>query len=100
MWKRIRLIIVALNSKKVYHFVGSLESHDVDGIGSDADEQNPHAVEVHRAPVVLQDQVRISCQKDDEVELLRFVGEPYDVFISEYFEEQHEDGDEMEKISN
>jgi len=29
-----------------YHFVWSFKSHDVDGVGSDANEQKTHAVEV------------------------------------------------------
>ena len=49
---------------------------------------------------MLQDGIGVSCQEDDEIDLLGFVRQAYDVFISEYFKQQHEHSDEMQKIAD
>lgn len=58
----------------MYHFIGPLELHEVDGVGGDGDEEDAHGVEIEGAPVVLQDCVGVSGQKDDEVDFLSFIG--------------------------
>lgn len=72
----------------------------VDGGGGDPDEDESHDVEVEGAPMVFQDHVGISGEEDDHVEFLGAVGEAHDGFAGDDFEEEHEDGDEVEKISN
>ena len=64
-----------------YHLVGAFEPHDVDGVGSDADEDEAHGVEVEGAPVVFQEHVRVPLDKHDEINLLRIVGNSDDVFV-------------------
>ena len=34
-----------------YHFIGSFEAHDVDGVCSDGDEEYAHDVVVERSPM-------------------------------------------------
>jgi len=52
---------------------GRFEPHEVDGIGSNADEENLHDEEIERLPS--QKQIDIACEEDDQVNLLRFIGQ-------------------------
>ena len=63
-----------------------LESHDVDGVGSDGDEDYTHDVEVERSPMVIEYHVGVASGKDNEVDFLSFVADSDDVFISQDFE--------------
>lgn len=48
-----------------YEFVGALGAHVVNGDGVDGDEDYAHEVEVHGAPVVLQDHVRVPADESN-----------------------------------
>ena len=85
---------------KKYHFVGSFKAHDVDGVGGDSDEDEPHGIEVEGAPVVFDEHVGVPGEEDYEVNLLGFVADADDVFVGEDLEQQHEEGDEVQKITN
>ena len=70
--------------------MGTFEAHDIDGIGCDSNENEPHSIEVEGAPVVLYQHVGISGDEDDEIDLLGFVADSNDVLVGEDFEEQHQ----------
>ena len=42
----------------------SFKAHDVDGIGSNPDEDEPHCIEIKRPPVVFQEHVRVPSDED------------------------------------
>ena len=83
---------------KKYHFVGSFEAHDVDGIGGDSDEDKPHGVEVEGAPVVFDEHIGIPGEEDHQVNLLGFVADADDIFVGEDFKQKHEEGDEVQEV--
>jgi len=64
-----------------YHFVWSFKSHDVDGVGSDANEQKTHAVEVEWTPVILQYHIGVASDEDNHVHLLGSIGNANNIFV-------------------
>ena len=80
--------------------MGSLEAHDVDGVGGDSYKDEPHGVEVEGAPVVLDEHIGVSGEEDNEVNLLGFVADADDVFVGEDLEQQHEEGDEVQEVTD
>ena len=64
-----------------YHFVRPFEAHDVDGVGSDSDKDEPHGIEVEGAPVVLDKHVGVASDEDDHVDLLGLVAYSDDILV-------------------
>jgi hypothetical protein len=81
-----------------YHAVGPLEAHDVDGVGSDEEEEDAHGVEVERPPVVLQDHVRVARHEHHHVQLLRSVGQPDHVLVRQDLQQQHQHRDQVQEV--
>ena len=48
-----------------YHFVRALEAHYIDSVACDADEEEPHRVEVETTPVVFEDHVGVTGGEDN-----------------------------------
>ena len=76
----------------------AFEAHDVDGVGGDADEDEPHGVEVEGAPVMLDEHVGVAGDEDDQVDLLGLVAYSDDVLVGQDLQQQHQHGNQVQKV--
>lgn len=50
--------------------------------------------------MIFEDHIRVPGEENNEIDFLCAVGYADDVFVGQYFQQEHDDGDKVQKISD